>query len=289
MIPYFEQPALPLGPITIHAFGAIVASSVVLGERIMRRRVQAAGLDEKVSASIGGYALIVGFVFAHLFSLFFYFPDKVVRDPLSILRLWEDVSSFGGMLGGLLGGFIFLKIRRRSITHRARWGYLDAAGFTLPFAWAIGRIACSVAHDHPGRITTFPLAISLDDPRAVQYISGVYATAGERLPEISAGVGFHDLGFYEFLYLSLFVAPLFVVMNLSTECKPRPPGWWLGLFCVAYAPMRLAFDALRIADKRYFGFTPGQLMAVFMLAAGLRLLLSPPRDAAPEAVPISIA
>ena len=32
-----------------------------------------------------------------------YFPDKVLRDPWILLRVWDDISSFGGILGGIAG------------------------------------------------------------------------------------------------------------------------------------------------------------------------------------------
>ncbi|NNG46481.1 MAG: prolipoprotein diacylglyceryl transferase, partial [Deltaproteobacteria bacterium] len=31
MIPYFEQPVLPLGPLKIHAFGVLVATAMLVG------------------------------------------------------------------------------------------------------------------------------------------------------------------------------------------------------------------------------------------------------------------
>lgn len=34
VIPYFEQPKLHLGPITIHAFGALVATGILLAFRL---------------------------------------------------------------------------------------------------------------------------------------------------------------------------------------------------------------------------------------------------------------
>ena len=277
MIPFFQQPSFSIGPITIHAFGIILAASVVTGDLILRRRVQREGLDQQIAASLSWYAVVVGFVFAHLFALVLYFPDKIVRDPLSILRLWEDVSSFGGMIGGVLGAVLFLRTKGAHLTSSQRWAYLDAAAFVLPFAWAIGRVACAVAHDHPGSITSFPLAISLERPEAVAFIRGVYASAGLALPSVPdlRQLGFHDLGWYEFLYLTFIVAPIFWLGDRSRAVRAN--GWWLGLFCVLYAPMRIALDILRMSDRRYWGFTPGQLVAVGMLGLGVWLLARSPQ------------
>ncbi|MES2178481.1 MAG: prolipoprotein diacylglyceryl transferase family protein [Gemmatimonadota bacterium] len=271
MIPFVTQPSLSLGFITIHAFGLIVAISAFTGDWLYRRRLASLQLDPQVGAALGWWALTFGFVGAHLFSLVFYFPEKLARQPWLVFKLWEDVSSFGGMLGGALGALLFLLMRARTIGVRARWAYLDAAAFVLPFAWAIGRIACALAHDHPGGVTSFPLAISLRSDAAQRFILGVYADAGRRLPTglPLTDFGFHDLGWYECLYLFLLVAPLFVWLNRYRQQLTATPGFWLAAFALVYAPMRIGLDTLRLADARYGGFAPGQYAAVSLLIGGL--------------------
>lgn len=53
----------------------------------------------------------------------------------------------------------------------------------FPAALAIGRFGCALAHDHPGTVTTFPLAISLESDAAFDYIRGVYNAADLPLPQ----------------------------------------------------------------------------------------------------------
>lgn len=45
----FEIPALHLGPITLHAFGALVALAVLVGTWVLRRRAQAEHLDPELA------------------------------------------------------------------------------------------------------------------------------------------------------------------------------------------------------------------------------------------------
>lgn len=275
MIPYFEQPSVSFGPVTIHAFGVIVATSVVVGEQLYRQRIRSLRLDTDVASGLAWYALIFGFLSAHFFAVLFYFPEKVARDPWSLLRLWEDLSSFGGMLGGAIGAVVFLKLKGSHLSRRQRWGYLDAVAFVVPFGWAVGRLACAVAHDHPGRITRFPLAISLESADARTFITGQYRASGRPLPQLTTpeGLGFHDLGLYEMLLLALVLGPLFLLVDRSRIARTREAGFWVGLFCVCYGAMRIMLDTLRIADARYFGLTPGQYLAIAMLFVGSGLLL----------------
>ena len=265
-IPYFEQPSLHLGPVTIHAFGVIVAGSVLVGLEIARRRMAAMALDPVVGQGLAWWTMLGGFVGAHLFSVLLYFPEKVARNPLVLFKFWEDISSFGGMLGGLIGMGAYL-LRQRNIPSYTRWQYVDAVAFAFPFALAAGRIACTLAHDHPGTVTSFPLAVSLATDPARAYITHVYTTAG-RLVELPpdpplARLGFHDLGWYELLVLGLVIAPVTWWLG---RARPRP-GAFVASFVLLYMPVRFALDFLRVADAQYAGLTPAQWAAGSMLLA----------------------
>lgn len=267
MIPFLTQPSVTLGPVTVHAFGAIVASAVLAGLTLGRRRFVRLGLDPIVGEGMGGAVVLAGFVGAHLFSVLFYFPRALAADPLLLFRFWEDVSSFGGVLGGLVGAWLFFRRRMPALDRSTRWAYLDVAAYVFPVALLIGRVACSLAHDHPGTLTTFPLAVSLRTPAARAYVADVYAGAGRAsaLPPgpALARLGFHDLGWYELLYLALVVVPAVCWCGR----RRRPAGFFLALFLTLYLPVRFLLDTLRVSDVRYAGLTPVQWLAVAGLGA----------------------
>ena len=263
MLPYFEQPVWHVGPFAVHAFGAAVALAIWFGLTFVQQRFVRLGLDPSLGNRLGGWTIVGGVLGAHLFSVVFYFPHKLRGDPWLLLRVWEDISSFGSMLGGLAGALLFFATRAREQDRRSRLAYLDAIAFVFPAALAIGRLGCALAHDHPGTVTTFPLAISVRTDAALGYIRGFYDAAGLALPPAASTMGFHDLGLYEFLFLSLVVVPLFIVWNR----RSRPPGFFLVAFAALYLPVRFGFDMLRIADVRYVGLTPAQWVAALILAA----------------------
>lgn len=259
MIPYIPQPSWHIaGPFTVHAFGMIVAVAVLVGSHLAMRRCRQKGLSADLCADLAFFTVVSGFVVAHLYSVLAYFPDQLRTDPLLLLRIWEDISSFGGFVGGVLGIWLFFRIRGKSLDLAARFAYLDAIAWAFPFAWAIGRLACTFAHDHPGSVTAFPLAVSLETEAARGFIAGLYKEAGKLadLPpwDVLATMGFHDLGWYEFLYTTFVICPIFLLLDR----KPRPAGFFPLLFPALYIPARFAFDFLRIADVRYLGLTPGQ-------------------------------
>lgn len=263
MLPYLEQPAWQIGPLSIHAFGVAVAAATWTGLSMAQKRFERAGLDTSVGHRLGGWMIVVGILGAHLFSVVLYFPEKLRENPWHLLRVWEDISSFGGMLGGAVGAYVFFALRMRAMEWRTKLAYLDVAAFVFVPALAIGRIGCALAHDHPGVVTTFPLAISLETEAARAYMSGVYDAAGLALPPDWEAMGFHDLGLYEFLFLALIAVPAFAYWGR----RSRPPGFYIAAFAALYLPVRFGLDMLRVTDARYLGLTPAQWTAALALAA----------------------
>ena len=242
MIPYFEQPELSLGPMTVHAFGVLVACGVFLGARILQQRAAVRGLPRREVARFVNWILLGGFLGAHLFDRLVYFPAQTISAPLSVVRFWEGLSSFGGFIGGTLGALLFF---RRHAAPNTAWDYVDAFSYAFPFAWVLGRLGCFVAYDHPGRPTGFILGQVYRD-----------------------GVVRHNLGLYEAIY----TAGIVVVFGILGR-RPVFSGFYLGLFLVLYSPFRFAIDFLRIIDVRYRGLTPGQYGCVALLVLAAVILI----------------
>mgnify|MGYP002781323745 FL=1 len=148
MLPFVEQPAWRVVPLTIHAFGLAVAAALALGTARARRRHLQLGLDPHVGERLGWWTLAGGALGAHLFSVLLYFPERLRGDPWLLLRLWEDVSSFGGMLGGLAGAALFLARRVGPAARRDALAYLDVIAWVFPASLAVGR----VVRPHGGRV-----------------------------------------------------------------------------------------------------------------------------------------
>jgi phosphatidylglycerol:prolipoprotein diacylglycerol transferase len=273
MLPFFQQPWVSIGPLTIYAFGVLVAIAVTAGLYVGERRFAQLGLDRSVGGRMTWWTLVGGFLGAHLFAVLLYFPRLVLDDPLVLLRVWEHISSFGGMVGGAVGMSLFFRYRASDVDRARRVEYLDVAAFVFPISLMIGRLGCALAHDHPGGITAFPLAISVESPEAQSFIAAVYANAGlAHLPpaEQLGGLGFHDLGLYEAMYLVLVVVPVMLMLAR----RVRAPGFFLATFVGLYMPVRFILDFLRVSDVRYGGLTPAQWVAaaafIALIAARMR-------------------
>ena len=174
MIPYIEIPPIDLGgDFVIRAFDILVALAVVVGVFVADRRAQRWGLSGRVITDVAVWAVVPGFICAHLVSVIFYFPERIAENPLELLNIFSGLSSFGGFLGGAAGVLYFFHRKKIPV-----WEYGDALVYGFTFAWIFGRLGCTFAHDHPGIETDFFLAV-------------IYPENG--------GTPRHDLGFYEFL------------------------------------------------------------------------------------------
>jgi phosphatidylglycerol:prolipoprotein diacylglycerol transferase len=249
VLPYIPQPQFSIGPITIHAFGVLVAVAMIVGMRFVRRHATREGLDPYVADRLVTWMLLAGFAGAHLVDRLIYFPRETWAEPIRLLKFWEGLSSFGGFLGAVVGGLLFF---RREPT-LPRWPYLDAVAYGFPFGWIFGRLGCTLAFDHPGSETTFFLG-QRDEHGHIR----------------------HNLGFEEALY-TILIAVLF---HLIARKGRRPAGFWVGLLAIVYAPVRFLFDFLRTRDVRYLGLTPGQWGALLVIGAGILLVRRAQRAAA---------
>jgi phosphatidylglycerol:prolipoprotein diacylglycerol transferase len=260
MIPYFAQPRLVLGPLTIHAFGVLVALAVLVGHRVFRWKVKREGMDVVLGERLLTWVLVSGFICAHLFDRLVYYPGETLKDPISLVKIWASLSSFGGFLGAVFGAWLFIRKMRGTATPVDTWRYLDAVAFAFPFGWIFGRLGCFVAFDHPGLPTNFFLGMENHEGKVI-----------------------HNLGLEE----AIFTVALSAVFALLAR-RPRFAGFYLGLLPLVYAPYRFASDFLRVRDVRYLGLTPAQwgtlallVLAVGILVLGKRRAAPPSGDASP--------
>jgi phosphatidylglycerol:prolipoprotein diacylglycerol transferase len=251
MFPYVEQPSLSLGSYTLYFFQVAVCTAVIVGYEIVVRRAPRLGLDADETASLVAWVILWGFVGSHVFDVLAYYPERVRQDPFELFKIWGSMSSFGGMMSGMAAAVLLA--RKRGWSGDQAWALADAIGFAFPFAWIFGRLGCALAHDHVGVFTDHWL--------------------GVRFPE---GTRF-DLGLLEFLY-TIPIAGLFFWLNR----RPRPTGFFLGLFLTLYGPVRFVLDTLRAEDARYLGWTPGQYVAILATLAGVAVLARAARRAAAE-------
>lgn len=244
MLPYLAPPKLVIGHSTLYLFGFLVGAGGTIGVQLAIARARALGLVEATMRWLLLWVVVGGFVGAHVIDLLVYEPQRVLRDPGSLLRIWETMGSFGGFAGTALGALTFFAVARVD----RRLAYADAIAWAFPVAWCLGRVGCALAYDHVGRPTSFFLG--------QRYVDRVVR---------------HNLGLEEALFTAV-LAGLFMVAGRA----PRREGFFLGWMLLVYAPFRFFLDYLRIEDVRYLSLTPAQYGSVVLGLAGLAFLVRRP-------------
>jgi phosphatidylglycerol:prolipoprotein diacylglycerol transferase len=231
-------------------FGVLSAVGVVVGSVLANWAAASYGPGKvEPMREMAPWAVGFGLVGGHFMHVFGYHPELLREDPWVVVRIWEGLSSMGGVLGALVG--IAIAFRRMKVPLLP---YLDALALGAAPGWAIARVGCFLVHDHPGVPTTFPLAV--------------------RFPAALGGPR-HDLGLYDVLVLLGLSVLLFVV------ARTRPgQGRLMGLLAVGYCACRFGLDFLRatdlsFVDRRYAGLTPAQYVVAGLFCVGVWLLARP--------------
>lgn len=253
VIPYFQIPPLRLGPVPIEPFGLLAAAGVYLASIFLVRRAREEGLDPAPLTSFATWALVGGLVGGHLVHILLYHPEELrAGGVLQLLKVWDGLSSTGGVLGGLAAGALFF--HRRGLSF-ARYG--DVIALSVAPGWAVARLGCFSVHDHPGVRSDFLLAVAFP--------------GGAR----------HDLGLYDALLLTAITVVLYALRR-----RGALRGSLLAVLALLYGAGRFALDFLRArdlpyVDARYLGLTPAQYFCVVLVAYGAWALVSRRRKTEP--------
>lgn len=283
MIPYIEIEPIEIFGYPLAVFGVLVVAAVAVGVLLTLRRGRRLGVDEGELRYFMVVVLVSGFFAAHIFDVLFYYPSLILEDPWVLLDLSNGLSSFGGIVGAVAGALFWkyyglrpwFKIGKDRFHRPVRreepakiLPFMDIPIAIFPVAWVLGRLGCSIVHDHPG------IAAPAGSWLAVAFGPG----PAWRLGPIVVRMGSeprYDLGLLEMLF-----AALVAIAFAFTWRRGGNRGWYVAASCVLYAPVRFALDFLRESDAaagdiRYWELTPAQwgCFALFAFGVGLGLHL----------------
>jgi prolipoprotein diacylglyceryl transferase len=230
-IPSPSSGVLKIGPLSIHAYGMMIALGVIAAVWLAGRRLEQARVgtrDDMGSIAIWGVgAGIVGARLYHVATDWSAFSDDLGRIP----QIWKGGLGIpGGLLFGIIAGLWAAK--RRGIAPSAM---ATAAAPAVPLAQAIGRVGNWWNQELYGRATDVPWALRIDD---------------ENLPAgVPSGTTFHPTFLYESLWN---LALCGVLLYIDRRCKLRR-GRLLAVYLLGYAIGRFWVEGLRIDPAHQSG------------------------------------
>lgn len=228
-IPSPSSSVLELGPLSIHAYGLMIALGVVAAVWLAGRRLEAAGEGTRDDFSyIGIWAVGAGVVGARIYYIL---TDKSQpwKEPAKWLQIWEGGLGIpGGLLAGVLVGV--WAARRRGVSVPAA---CTAAAPAIALGQAIGRWGNWFNQEIYGRPTDLPWALEIDD---------AHLPGGAPSATYPSGTTFHPT----FLYESLWCLGLCVVLIQIDKRVRLRPGRLLAVYVAGYAMGRFWIEGLRI-------------------------------------------
>jgi len=131
---------ISLGPFSIHFFGVMIALGILVGYYVALREAKRKNLNEDLLARLVLYSVLAGIIGARLAYISFYNPQYYLANPLEIIFINSGgLSIHGGIIGGILTGFIYAKKNKIPV-----WQAADTVVPALILGQAIGRIGCDV-------------------------------------------------------------------------------------------------------------------------------------------------
>lgn len=227
--------------VRLPSYGFFLALAFLSAIQLGHVRAMKKGLDPEVMGNFYVVLILSSMLGARATYVFLEW-DRFVTKPWEAFLLWKGgLVFYGGVLGGFLGCFAFVRWAKMSALEMA-----DLAAPCLALGHAVGRMGCFFNGCCHGVVTHSPFGI------AFPY------TTGDHLPR-------HPTQLYE-------VAGLIVIVIVLSRIfwQRHRPGMVAIWYAILYGPLRFAIEMYRGDDRGGFflGFSPSQLGSFVVLTAG---------------------
>ncbi|MBV5134091.1 prolipoprotein diacylglyceryl transferase [Staphylococcus epidermidis] len=232
------KPLFTFGPFTLYFFGLMIAIGASVGLLIFVKEAKRRGLNHNLLLDGAIYSLIGGVLGARIIYVLVYNPSYYLSNPIEIFFIHQGgLSIHGGIIGGLLVGYLFLKHHKLPI-----WETLDIVAPALIIAQGISRIGCDV----------FGGPISSTLPWGIEF-------AGEYL---------HPAQAYEFLLDYLLFGYLWLRLK-----KPSYNGQVSIHYLIGYMIIRGIVEFSRVNPIVFGPFSVSHAMSLIGIIIGIVLII----------------
>jgi phosphatidylglycerol---prolipoprotein diacylglyceryl transferase len=286
--------ALQWGPLAIRWYALAYLAGIALGWYYGTRLLKNAGLWPGGRAPIEPLKfddmvlwLALGIILGgRLMYVLVYNLPETLRNPASVLVLWEGGMSFhGGFLGVVVAGILFARAEKLDLTRILGIG--DVLASVAPIGLGLGRLANFINGELWGRPTSVPWGVVFCNEHTRTLYNGGCGPAGF--------VARHPSQLYEAALEGVFLfAAAFLLGRVYKQFK-RPGLVW-GVFMLGYGLSRILLENVRNPDEQLsqfvqtFHITMGMLLSLPMVGAGAwliwRALKTPPIVDEPEAAAV---
>ena len=129
---------LKIGPVTLHAYGLMIAIGVLAALHIAEYRAPKNGMDKELIFPLTMNCVITGILGAKIMFCIVGWRE-FLKNPLAMLGA-DGLVVYGGIIGGILCGVVYCRIKKQSF-----WDCFDVALPSVAVAQGFGRIGCFMA------------------------------------------------------------------------------------------------------------------------------------------------
>ena len=232
-----------IGPFTVHSYGLMIAIGMIAAFFTTEYSAKRAGLNPEPVFSLGFVGIAGGLIGA---KVLFWITDikNIIANPSAILDIGNGFVVYGGIVGGILAGYIFCRIKKLSFIK-----YLDAATPTIALAQGFGRIGCFLAGCCYGAPT--------DAWYGIVFKNSTYAPNGVSL--IPSQLIYSGADFLNFIILSVLTKKL------------KGDGKISSLYLIFYSVGRFLLEYIRgDVERGNVGiFSTSQFISLFVMVLGI--------------------
>lgn len=128
-----------IGSITIHGYGLMIGIGIIAAYYLAEYRANKRGMDVDMILSIAICGVVCGILGAKLLYYVTIF-DEILANPKKLLDISDGFVVYGGIIGGVLGGYVLSRIK-----HISFFQYADLVMPSVALAQGFGRIGCFLA------------------------------------------------------------------------------------------------------------------------------------------------
>ena len=143
-----------IGPFIIHGYGLMIGIGILFAFYMGEYRAEKKGLNRIFVFDLGMVSLIGGFIGTRVL---YYITEikNIIADPSILFDFSVGFVVYGGIIGGVLTGFLYCKIKKMKAIN-----YFDLVMPSVALAQGFGRIGCFLAGCCYGRETSSIIGIT---------------------------------------------------------------------------------------------------------------------------------
>jgi prolipoprotein diacylglyceryl transferase len=231
-----------LGPIPVRAYALFIVLGIIAACVVTEVRMRRRGAPPYLVLDVAVAAVLLGIVGARLYHVLTS-PDAYFGHdghPLDAFKIWRGgLGIWGGVAGGMLGGWIVARMRGVPLTFIA-----DAAAPGIPLAQAIGRLGNWFNNELYGRQTSLPWGLKV---HVMDDNNPGHALVMDGKPVLQEGL-YQPTFLYELLWD---VGVAILVWQLDKRHR-YGRGRAFALYVMAYTVGRFWIEALRVDTAHHF-------------------------------------